>query len=412
MTLKLQDADIANVMGTLDALAGISEKGEGVTRLAYSKEENDAHVFLRKYMASLGMATRTDSAGNLYGTIKGFYTTRIIVGSHADSVPNGGRYDGTLGIAMGIEAARALKDAGLKHSLEIVVFRAEESSRFKLSSIGSKLVTGFLNAEELKERSDGKGISAYDAMTASGSNPKFAELWDKSSRGLYIEPHIEQADNLLDAGIPIGVVTVIRAPIRYMLKIEGRWAHSGATPMRDRKDANAGASEMTLAVERIAKEYERRGCETVATAAPPTAEGWAINKVTGEVQLPIDIRGAEEAECNDLAERILKECGQIAERRGLSLSAKLTERGTPAKLREEDYSILEKAAESLGVRSRRMQSGAGHDAQYISLYGIPTIVMFVRNSGLSHNPYESVERDDIKTATELLIETIRRADEQ
>ncbi len=411
MTLQLDyRVDSAGMMQTLEKIAGISEPGEGVTRLAYSKQENEAHDFLRGCMNELGLETWVDRAGNLYGTLRGRTGRKVIVSSHADSVPNGGKYDGTLGIVMGIEAARTLRETGLNHSLEIVAFRAEESSRFNLAGIGGKLVTGHLSPERIKNLSDRNGVSLYDAMMASSYNPYAASLLDKTVADINIEPHIEQADNLLDAGVPIGIVTGIRAPIRYMLKITGRWAHSGATPMKGRTDANAAASEMTLAVERLANEYEKRGCQTVATAAPPIANGWAINKVTGEVTLPIDIRGAEEIECKDLAERILSECEQIAGRRGVSLSTQLTEKGMPVTLREKDYLIIENSAESLGVKSMRLQSGAGHDAQYVALYGIPTTMLFVRNSNGSHNPAESVMEEDVEAATKVLIETIMRAD--
>ncbi len=402
--------DSARIMDTIERLARISEPGEGVTRLAYTAQEDSAHAFIREYMETIGLRTRVDAVGNLHGTLTRGYGRKLIVGSHLDSVPNGGKYDGTLGVAVGIEAARTLKDAGLRHSLEIAVFRAEESSRFNLSCIGSKLVTGHLSAEELREGRDKKGVSAYDAMTSLGLKPDSAKPWNKSSIDIYIEPHIEQADTLLDAGIPVGVVTGIRAPIRYMVTVTGKWGHSGATQMLGRRDAAAAAFEMGSEVERLANEYEENGCQTVATVPSLIVEGWAINKVTGMAVLPIDIRGDDAIDCSDLADTILKEFKRIALKRGVSIETKITEKGTPAKLREQDYRIIEEAATSLGIRSLRMPSGAGHDAQYISLYGIPTAIIFVRNSGGSHNPAESVMEEDVEDATRVLVETIVRTD--
>ncbi len=414
MTTQLDyKVDTGRVMETIEQLSMITEpgNGNGVTRLAYTKKGAEARNFIERKMKEAGLETRVDAAGNLYGTSNGHTGRELSIASHYDSVPNGGKYDGLLGIAMGIEASRSLIHMKLEHSIQVAALDGEESSRFGISCIGSKLLTGRITTKELKERKDTNGKSAYDAMTELGLKPDYVTQWDNSTIHFHIEPHIEQSDRLLKSGIAVGIVTGIRAPLRYKVTIKGEWAHSGATPMHERKDATQAAFEMGLAVESLANEYEKKGLPVVATVPSLIAEGWAINKVTGNVVIPIDIRGDYAVDCEDLAKMIFRKFKRIALRRGVSIEeARITEKGNHAKLREQDYWVIEEAARALGIGNMLMPSGAGHDAQYVALHGIPTTMLFIRNSGGSHNPKERVMEEDVGTATRLLIESIARAD--
>ncbi len=390
-------------------LGMIGKSGRGVTRLAYTPAEDRAHEYIRERMERLGMAIRTDGAGNLYGTLN-IRHRRTVIGSHLDSVPEGGNYDGTLGVVIGLEAARAIKEAGVKTSLEVVAFRAEESTRFHTSCIGSKLATGFLTPEEAARLIDKDKTSLYDAIKKSGFNPDNLEPWDKSGVKLYIEPHIEQGRVLLEAGAPIGIVTAIAAPVRYAITLIGKQDHSGATPMHMRKDALAAFSEMHTTLEALAIGAESKGGGIRATIGYVDVHAGSINKIAGTVVFPIDLRATELNERDTFEGNMRQQLSGIAKTRGISIIFGCDdERGTPVKLKEEDYSILELAAQGLGIRAPRLVSGAGHDAQYVALFGIPTAMLFVQSSGGSHNPDESADMANVETATNLLISAMMEA---
>jgi len=390
-------------------LARISKSQSGITRLAFTEPENQAHKYIKSQMEEFGMETRTDDAGNLYGSLNGSGGKKIIVGSHLDSVLEGGNYDGALGVVMGLEAARVLKSCGFKHPLEVVAFRSEESARFGVSHIGSKLVTGSISVEDIKQIKDREGISAYSAIRSSGFYPDRIKLWDKHTIRLYIEPHIEQGGVLLDTNTPLGIVTGIVGYARYFVTVEGQEAHSGATLMLQRKDALAGFSEMHLALEKLAKDYERKRHRITATIGYVNIKNGAITKVSGNVSFPIDIRGLDLKVMARFEKEILTQFKEIGKKRCLRLVIEEKEKETPLLLNKDNYAIIAKAAKKLGVKSMELPSGAGHDAQDIALFGIPTAMLFVRNSGGSHNPKEGLNMKDVVTATEVLTESIVEA---
>lgn len=399
-------ANIGRLEQDLRELERISKAARGVTRLAFTPAENRAHEYMREQMKSAGLKTRTDGAGNLYGSLNG-NGSRIVIGSHLDSVPEGGNYDGALGVAMGLEAARIIKAAGEKISLEVVAFRAEESTRFHASCIGSKLVTGFLTPEEARQRRDNDNVSLYNAIVNSGFNPEQVVQWKKTDVRMYIEPHIEQGRVLLEAGTPIGIVTGIAAPVRYTITIMGKQDHSGATPMHMRKDALAAFSEMHTTLEALAIEAESKGGSIRATIGYVEVPAGSINKITGVARFPIDIRATNLHERGTFERGVLKQLELIAKNRGVSIIfGQEDERGTPVTLREEDYSILELAAQESGIPAPLLASGAGHDAQYVALAGIPTAMLFIQNTGGSHNPEESVDINNVAIATNVLIKAI------
>jgi N-carbamoyl-L-amino-acid hydrolase len=271
---------------------GALETG-GVTRLAYSEDILKARDFVIGKMKEIGMQISIDPIGNLRGRLAGSENLPpVVVGSHLDSVPEGGAYDGTIGVMVGLEAIRSIYEEGDKHKrpLELIIFPCEESSRFGMATVGSKAMAGKIRLEDIKSLKDDDGISIYQAAKNCGFDPDniHKSKLNKGDIFSYLELHIEQGPVLYEKNIPIGIVTGIAAPIRYKLSIFGRADHSGATPMYMRKDALTCAAEIILEIENIA--LNKAGKSTVATVGLVTAKPGVLNVIPGEVNMGIGIR--------------------------------------------------------------------------------------------------------------------------
>lgn len=405
VSFAVRDDRIREDLNKLNILGMVNR---GVNRLAYTEAETDSHAYIRREMEVIGMKTRVDGAGNLYGILNpgGIDRRKIVIGSHLDSVTEGGNYDGALGVVIGMELARILSSNGADISLEVVAFRAEEPARFGVGCLGSKLATGYLTAHEAIAIKDRKGTTLYDAIKHSGFNPDEIEIWEKNSIVLYIEPHIEQGSVLETEGMPIGVVTGIAAPIRYSVKLLGREDHSGATPMNMRNDALTAFSEMNLKLEQLAAGAEKQGLPIRATVGYVTVDAGTVNKVPGIVTFPVEIRAPDIGMRDRFENAVLESFSEIAERRGVILALEEMDRGVPVMLKKDDYAVIGQAAEKLSVPHIYLPSGAGHDAQYVALSGVPAAMLFIRNSGGSHNPKEDVKIEDAVTATKVLVVAI------
>ena len=251
-------------------------KGGGLTRLAFSKEDLEARKFLINLIEKNGFKLKIDNVGNIYAIYDDGCEADakpVCVGSHIDSVPNGGFYDGTLGVMAGLEALTAIKEAGikLKRPLWLINFSCEESSRFKTATIGSKIISGKLSQQRLHELKDEDGISLFEAMSAAGFKPQNLDeaILKENSLHAYLELHIEQGPVLERSGISVGVVSGIAAPIRFEIAIHGKADHSGATPMNMRSDALLAASHIIIAANKFAKSKKNsrrdrwlRSCKT------------------------------------------------------------------------------------------------------------------------------------------------------
>ena len=368
--------------------------GGGLTRLAFSREDKEVRDFLISLLQKENFKIKIDDTGNIFAKFGGVQNPdlpSVSAGSHIDSVPQGGFYDGTLGVMAALEAIRAVRDSGekLARPLELIVFVCEESSRFKMATVGSKIIRGKLSQERLDELKDKDGISLFDAMQEFGLNPANLKscVLPKSSFHSYIELHIEQGPVLQRRGIPVGIVTGIAAPVRYELRIEGRADHSGATPMDMRCDALACASEIVLSAERIAK----MGKTTVATT------GYA-NALPG-----LDIRDIDEDALGAADDKICAAIDEICARRGCKFELKNLIKDRPVKLSEEMIDLLESCAGELKIPSLRLPSGAGHDAMNMTELAGRVGMLFVPcKDGISHNVNESINWHDAFAATKVL----------
>ncbi len=373
----------------------------GVTRLAYTLEENKAFEYIKEVGISYGLVAREDPLGNLYLELPGPSEELVLMGSHLDTVPRGGVFDGTMGIVCSLEVANALSQVELNKRLVIAVFRAEESSRFKISLIGSSIATGQLKPNMLKMR-DSKGIRLKEAIESCGFHPdrlKEAKL-NLDRVKAYLEYHIEQGPVLEAYGCSIGVVTAIAAPIRYKIGLKGRWAHSGTTPMDMRKDALVAAAEVILTV----KDVCSRKSDVVGTVGDLEVPGGSINKVPGEVVLYLDIRSVDEEERRNALQEIIRSAKRKTEAQGVLLNARKIEEKLPQRLSSEIIGVLESACDSIGAEYLLMPSGASHDALSFSRVGIPTGMLFCQSKGgISHSPKEFSSLEHIMTGAKALL---------
>ncbi|WAH37147.1 M20 family metallo-hydrolase [Alicyclobacillus dauci] len=391
----------------IELLGSIGESnGNGVTRLALSKEDKEAQALVRSWMEQAGMEVRLDAAGNLVGRKAGLDPDAkpVVIGSHIDSVVNGGKYDGTIGVIGGIEVVQHLLEENIEaiHPIEVMVFCEEEGSRFQSGLFGSRAVIGALAPGDLDLR-DKHGISRREALMAFDLNPE--EIPDTVTRNrgdveVYLEMHIEQGPVLDTRGLPVGIVTAIAGPTWTEIEVEGKAGHAGTIPMGMRNDALLGASEIAIAVEEICMEYV--GAPIVGTVGRMDVLPGGSNIVPGRVKMSVDLRDVDRARRSEALEKLRVRAQQIAARRGLRVQ--LSERMTvdPVFCNDEVVNVMVEESEKMNLVCPQMISGAGHDAQLMA--SIADIGMiFVRcKDGISHNPLEFAEPHDIALGTELL----------
>ena len=388
-------------------------KGGGLTRLAFSKEDLEARKFLINLIEKNGFKLKIDNVGNIYAIYDDGCEADakpVCVGSHIDSVPNGGFYDGTLGVMAGLEALTAIKEAGikLKRPLWLINFSCEESSRFKTATIGSKIISGKLGLQRLHELKDEDGISLFEAMSAAGFKPQNLNetILKENSLHAYLELHIEQGPVLERSGISVGVVSGIAAPIRFEITIHGKADHSGATPMNMRSDALLAASHIIIA----ANEFAKNKKTAVATVGYVHAKPGVLNVVPGEARLGVDLRDIDKASLNELNLDIRNFVAWLLSY-DLNFSYEIRELSSdePVKLSEHAINLLEDEAKKLGIKTLTLPSGAGHDAMNLTKLAKSVGMLFIPCvDGISHNTKEAINFDDAVFATKILTNALIR----
>lgn len=356
------------------------------------------------WMHEAGMTTRLDAAGNLIGRY-GEGAKTFILGSHIDSVRDGGRYDGPLGVMLGIECVAALQGEALPFAIEVYAFGDEEGSRFPASMLCSRAVCGHLDPAAL-DVADRDEVTLYEALQAIGRNAEhFLEARrDPSELIGYLEAHIEQGPVLEAEGLALGVVTAIAAQARYEIVVEGMAGHAGTTSMGLRKDALTAAAEMVLAAEAVA----RAGADDlVATVGRMTVAPGAANVVPGKVTFTLDVRAGSDAARNAAAEDIVDAIMEISVRRRVDVRLKLIHDLPASPCDPAFMDALSDAVAATGQIPRRLVSGAGHDAMMFARI-VPSAMLFIRcKDGISHNPLESVTGEDCEQAFRAMLHFIR-----
>lgn len=388
-----------------------AQPGGGITRLAFSDADWEAREFIMELMQAAGLTIRLDAFGNILGRREGLAPAApaVLLGSHIDSVPNGGNYDGVAGVLAAIEVCRCLAIRGESHyhPIEVVVFMAEESSRFGMATLGSKAFCGKLSGGQLEQYRDGEGVSLAAALRQRGLIPeKIGNARYPGGIKAFLELHIEQGKVLETMERQIGVVTGIAAPSRLKVILTGQADHSGATPMHMRQDALTAAAEVILLVEKLAGQEGHNG--TVGTTGIVKAEPGVMNVIPGRVELGIDIRSISAGSKQLVLDQLSAGMAEIAFRRGAAVEIITLTDETPVEISREMVEFLDNIAGESGYSHMRLPSGAGHDAMHLAEIA-PTGMLFVPcRGGISHNPAESASTEDIAAAAEVLLTAVSR----
>jgi allantoate deiminase len=389
-------------------VAPYSEVEGQLTRRFLTPAHEAALCKLTEWMIQAGMTVRRDAAANLIGRYEGETqgAKALIIGSHIDSVRNGGRYDGPLGIVLGIDVVEALHVAGRRapFAIEVVAFGDEEGSRFSASMSCSRAIVGTLDATALQMK-DAEGVTVAEALTAFGGDPTSITSAARKREDVmaFLEAHIEQGPVLEAEGLALGVVTAIAAQKRLMVRIEGMAGHAGTTPMPLRKDPGPAAAECILALERIC----RAGADgLVGTVGRMTALPGAFNVIPGAVEFSMDIRAETSGTRDEAVEAVTAEIHAIAAKRGLSAMVTLMQALAESPCDASLMGLLDEALADLSLPARRLPSGAGHDAMVMADL-CPVAMLFIRcEGGISHNPAEAVTEADCALAAQAMLHFI------
>ncbi len=389
-------------------LARHSDAPDHYTRTYLTPAHRAAARQIAGWMREAGMSVRTDAVGSVIGRYEGAAkgAKALVLGSHFDSVRNGGKYDGVLGILVPVACVAELSRRGerLPVAIEVVAFADEEGARFQTSFLASRALIGRFDPAVL-ERRDADGITLAEAMDAAGLDPNNvgAARRDPADIAAYVEVHIEQGPTLLEAGLALGVVTTIAGGTRHAVRVMGESGHAGTVPMRMRHDALAAAAEMVLAVEARCRAEGLVGTVGVLEVKEGTG-----NVIPGEIRFTVDIRSAVDA-TREAAERdVFARFDAIARERGVLVERTTTHavRAVPCAKSLQDR--LAGSLERLGLEPRRLPSGAGHDAMILAEV-TDVGMLFVRcgAGGVSHNPAETVSAEDAGLAADALLDFLR-----
>jgi len=399
-----------DILRQADDLAAFSEDAPRITRRYLTPEHRQAGGYLLGLMRDAGMEAGYDALGNVVGRYRAEApeAPTVMSGSHMDSVRNAGRYDGLFGILTAIACVRDLSSRGkrLPFTFEVVAFADEEGVRFGVTLVGSKAMGGSFDPAWLDVK-DAGGTTLREALVAFGGDPDGWRGLDRRGRDViaYVESHIEQGPVLLDAGLPVGVVTAIAGGSRIRVTVTGLAGHAGTVPMGARRDALAAAAEMALAVERTASSPGRDGVALVGTVGVMTVAPGAINVIPQDVTFTVDLRSASDGARRAAVAELREAFAAIAERRRVEVGVDEFYELPAAPC---DGALQDALAASIArqrVPVRRLASGAGHDAMAFPPV-CPIAMLFVRcgANGISHHPDETMSAEDAEIATAVLLD--------
>lgn len=404
--------ETSRLLAEIDELAGMSAASPpAVTRVLFSDEDLRARKWLMEKFAAEGLVVRQDAAGNLFARWMGSSPELkpVATGSHTDAIPNAGRYDGVVGVLGALEAFRSLRREGFqpRRTLEILMFTAEEPTRFGLGCLGSRLLSGAMEASRAVELRDSEGNTFGELRRRAGCGGALESVrLEAEAYQAFIELHIEQGPLLESAGIDIGAVEKIAAPAAFRVTIEGEGGHAGAVLMPDRRDAALAAAEIALAVERAAIDSDSE--DTVGTTGVFRIEPGAINSVPSRAVIEIDLRDTRQ-DVRDLAEAEIREAvSTIAARRRVACAFEVINSDPPAICDSALVNAICVAAETCGCSVQRMISRAYHDSLFMARV-CPTAMIFIPcRNGWSHRPDEFASADAIGKGVTVLATVLRQ----
>jgi allantoate deiminase len=392
-------------------VAPYSDSPDGLYRAWLTPAHRAAQQAVAGWMREAGMTVRIDAASNLIGRYEGATpdAPALLIGSHIDSVRDAGRYDGPLGVMLGIECVASLHTAGrrLPFAIEVLAFGDEEGSRFPASMFTSRAVAGTLVPATLDGVADAAGTTVAQALI--GWELDAARIGEAAYRPEqvigYFEAHIEQGPVLEAEGLPLGIVSGIAAQLRFQVAVNGRAGHAGTTTMPLRADALTAAAECVLVAEAVAREATS---DLVATVGRMKVLPGATNVVPGKIEFSLDVRAGSNAARDAGAAEILRRFQAIAAARGVRIVAEQVQDLTASPCDPDLVALLERAVAAQGITPRTLVSGAGHDAMVMAAL-CPTAMLFLRCAGgISHNPAESVDPADVSLAVAAMLDFIER----
>jgi beta-ureidopropionase / N-carbamoyl-L-amino-acid hydrolase len=411
------EADSALAERLFNRLESLNAGGPGITRDAYGVGEERAHLLVRTQAENLSLSCSTDAAGNLYMAFEGGDAALKpwIVGSHLDSVPHGGNFDGAAGVVAGLAAISGLKRAGLRprRSIMVMAIRAEESTWFPASYIGSRAAFGLLDPGflDLPRVDTGRSLAVHMTdlgFDAAAVRAGRAYLDPAAIRG-FIELHIEQGPRLEAEGVSVGLVTGISGSFRYRKAVcRGVYGHSGAVPRGHRQDAVMALADLAMALDHNWAARDAAGDQLTITFGEVSTDPamHAFSKVPGEVRFCLDVRSDRQDLLDHLHEELMAAAGDVERRRGVHFAFGERTGSRPARMDETLRAQIEAAARARGIATLTMPSGAGHDAATFAGVGVPSAMIFIRNQNGSHNPDEAMRIEDFHAAATILTQLL------
>lgn len=401
--------DRARVLHRIQELAKIGEAaGGGVTRKALTEEDRQGQELIQTWMREAGLMVRRDQAGNLIGRREGTNQSApaVIIGSHIDTVPNGGNYDGTIGVIGGIEVAQILAEQEIVTTLplEIIAFCDEEGTRFQGGLFGSRAMVGKVTRREL-DAEDEAGISRKQALAAFGLEPELLATAERTSAEIkvFLEMHIEQGPYLQAANVPVGIVTGIAGPCWMTIRLTGEAGHAGTVPMNLRRDPLMASAEIIYALEEIVT--KEKDAPTVATVGKVSVFPNGANVIPAHVEFTLDLRDSDLERRTNVLDEIRAKIAEVCRRRMLKYDMKENLAQEPVQCAGHVIESFARASMDSGIRAPQMISGAGHDAMMMS-YITDMGMLFVRcKDGISHNVKEYADIADIAEGTSILLNT-------
>jgi ureidoglycolate amidohydrolase len=404
--------DAERLSAEIEELAGISDSEyPSVTRVLFTDTDMRARRWLTARMQEAGLTVRVDAVGNIFGRWEGGdpSAAAVATGSHTDAIPDAGRFDGVIGVLGGLEAIRALQAAGVRprRAIELIMFTAEEPTRFAFGCLGSRVLAGVVAPERLDRLRDADGRTLDEARALAGVSGSIPGA--RLSPGAYaafVELHIEQGPELERTGVPIGVVTAIAAPATLRVELTGEGGHAGAVLMSERHDPLVAAAEVVKAVDRLAR--ASGSADTVGTVGLMTLEPGAVNSIPRRVRMDIDIRDTDEARRDGVLEGVREAARAAATGRGVGHADEVLNADGPATSDPAVLAAIEEACAESGLESARMVSRAYHDAVFMARI-CPTAMIFVPSAGgISHRPDEFTSPQEVARGAEVLAGALMR----
>jgi ureidoglycolate amidohydrolase len=404
--------DRDRLLADIEKLASFADDTPpGISRLVFADADQKSRAWLKSQCSAAGLSVREDAVGNMFARWAGARPDLPAVGtgSHIDAIPHSGKYDGTVGVLGGLEAIRALQASGFapQRSIELLLFTAEEPTRFGLGCLGSRMLSGGLNSSADADLKDSEGATLAELRAAAGFRGPLGQV--RLPDGYYaafVELHIEQGLQLEKEGLAVGVVTSISAPAALRIRVEGEGGHAGGVLMHDRKDAFCAAADIVLAVEERA--LATGSVDTCGTVGKCHVYPGAVNSIPSRVEMEVDIRDTDEQRRNRVLSEIKEACARIAARRNVQVTVTPINADAPASCSTRIIEAIVQAAAENGLSYKKMVSRAYHDSLFMARIAPVGMVFIPCRGGVSHRPDEYSSPQELENGAKVLACTLAK----